>query len=235
MNQPAASTNAKAASRHSGRQIVIDTETTGVDIRTDRVAEIGAVELIDLLPTGRTFHAYVNPGAPMPADATAVHGLTDAFLADKPTFAAVAPALADFAADAPLVAHNASFDVGILNAELVRHGMPVLANAVIDTLAMARLKHPGAAASLDALCRRYGISTAGRTKHGALIDAQLLAEVYVEIVGRQGGLDLAVLEVSVGEIVLPTREPLPPRLTEAELAAHAAMLLGMPKHYWSHP
>ncbi|MBZ9888106.1 DNA polymerase III subunit epsilon [Mesorhizobium sp. BR1-1-3] len=214
------------------RQIVIDTETTGVDILRDRVAEIGAVELIDLRPTGRTFHTYVNPGVPMPADATAVHGHTDAMLAGCPKFAAVAPALVDFIGDAPLVAHNASFDVGIINAELERHGMPALASRVIDTLAMARAKHPGSPASLDALCRRYGISTAARAKHGALIDAQLLAEVYVELVGRQGGLDLAVVAATVAVGELPTRLPLPCRLTEAELAAHAVMIADMPKNKW---
>ncbi|MBZ9973491.1 DNA polymerase III subunit epsilon [Mesorhizobium sp. BR-1-1-8] len=223
-----------ATTSHSGRQIVIDTETTGVDFLRDRVAEIGAVELIDLRPTGRTFHTYVNPGMPMPADATAVHGLTDGMLAGCPKFAAVAAALVDFIGDAPLIAHNANFDVGILNAELERHGMPALASQVVDTLAMARAKHPGSPASLDALCRRYGIATAARTKHGALIDAQLLAEVYVELVGRQRGLDLAVVAATVDVGELPTRLPLPGRLTEAELVAHAAMIADMPKTLWSH-
>ncbi|TPM58995.1 DNA polymerase III subunit epsilon [Mesorhizobium sp. B2-2-4] len=210
---------------HPARQIAIDTETTGVDIRTDRIAEIGAIELYDLLPTGRTFHAYVNPGVLMPTDATDVHGLTDSFLADKTTFANIAPSLMEFIGDALLVAHNASFDIGMLNAELVRLGLPILANTVIDTLAMARAKHPGAPCSLDSLCRRYGVPTAARTKHGALIDAQLLAAVYVELVGRQGGLDLGVvLPTNAVEIVLPTRAPLPPRVTEAELVAHAAMM-----------
>lgn len=214
---------ASKAIRPSPRQIVIDTETTGVDVRTDRIAEIGAVELIDLR-AGRTFHAYVNPGMLMPADATAVHGLTDAFLAGMPAVGAVLPGLLEFIGDAPLVAHNASFDVGMLNAELARCGRPPLANAVIDTLAMARAKHPGASASLDALCKRYGVSTAARTKHGALLDAQLLAEVYVELIGRQAGLDLKVVVEALAHIELPTRESLPSRLTAAELAAHAAMM-----------
>lgn len=214
------------------RQIVIDTETTGVDIRTDRIAEIGAVELIDLQPK-RTFHAYVNPGMPMPADATAVHGLTDAFLADKPAFANTAASLISFIGDAPLVAHNASFDVGILNAEFARCGMPAPANAVVDTLAMARTKHPGASASLDALCKRYGISTAARSKHSALLDAELLAAVYVELIGRQTGLDLVVAQVAIEVGELPTRAPLPARLTAADIAAHAAMLSEMPKNLWS--
>ncbi|QKC99196.1 DNA polymerase III subunit epsilon [Mesorhizobium sp. NZP2298] len=212
--------------RQPTRQIVIDTETTGVDIRADRVAEIGAVELYDMLPTGRTFHAYVNPGVPMPADATAVHGITDAMLAGAASFADTAAGLLDFIGNAPLVAHNASFDVGILNAELTRAGMPVLANHVIDTLAMARTKHPGSPASLDALCRRYGISTAARTTHGALIDAQLLAEVYVELVGRQVGLELAFSERTTEIGALPVRlVALPGRLTTEELAAHAAMMI----------
>ncbi|MBZ9943458.1 DNA polymerase III subunit epsilon [Mesorhizobium sp. BR1-1-13] len=206
------------------RQIVIDTETTGVDIRMDRVAEIGAVELIDLRPTGRTFHAYINPGVPMPADATAVHGPTDAMLAGCSSFSEVAASLVDFLKDSPLVAHNASFDVGMLNAELQRCGMPALAATVVDTLALARTKYPGAPCSLDSLCRRYGISTAVRTKHGALVDAQLLAEVYVEIIGRQSALELVAVERTGTDIVLPTRQPLPARLTAAELAAHAAMM-----------
>ncbi|MBZ9921478.1 DNA polymerase III subunit epsilon [Mesorhizobium sp. BR1-1-7] len=218
----------------SHRQIVIDTETTGVDIRTDRIAEIGAVELIDLR-AGRTFHAYVNPGMLMPADATAVHGLTDAFLGGMPTVGAVLPGLLEFIGDAPLVAHNASFDIGMLNAELVHCGRPPLANTVVDTLAMARAKHPGASASLDALCKRYGVSTAARTKHGALLDAQLLAAVYVELIGRQAGLDLTVVVEALAHIELPTREPLPSRLTAAELAAHAAMIAGMPQNEWHKP
>jgi DNA polymerase-3 subunit epsilon len=230
---PATASAASQATHLAHRQIVIDTETTGVDIRTDRVAEIGAVELIDLRPA-RTFHAYVNPGMPMPADATAVHGLTDAVLAGCNTFAATAHELLQFIGDAPLVAHNASFDIGILNAELVRCGMPILANTVVDTLAMARAKHPGASASLDALCKRYGISTAARTKHGALLDAELLASVYVELIGRQTGLDLVVAQeaIEVGELVARA-VPLPARITAAENAAHAAMLSEMPNNFWS--
>ncbi|MBZ9659736.1 DNA polymerase III subunit epsilon [Mesorhizobium sp. ESP-6-4] len=205
------------------RHIVIDTETTGLDVARDRIVEVGAVELVDLSPR-RSFHAYYNPGIPVPAEATAVHGLTNEFLAAYPAF--TPGQLLEFLGDAPLIAHNAGFDVGILNAELTAAGGDPLPNEVIDSLALARAKHPGAPASLDALCRRCGISTAQRTKHGALLDAELLAAVYVELVGRQATMDLTVETVQAIDVgALAVRPvPLPPRLTAAEMAAHAAMM-----------
>lgn len=206
------------------RHIVLDTETTGLDPKHDRLCEVGAVELIDLSPR-RTFHAYYNPCMPVPAEATAVHGLTNEFLAVYPPFAA--EPLLDFLGDAPLVAHNAAFDLGFLAA-----ACGPLQNEIIDSLALARQKHPGAPASLDALCRRYGIDTSRRTKHGALLDAELLAAVYVELVWRQATLELAVAAPSaIGDIVLPVRaRALPSRLTAAEIAAHASMMTDIAAH-----
>ena len=200
------------------RHIVIDTETTGLDPKHDRIVEVGAVELIDLSPR-RTFHAYYNPGMPVPSEATEVHGLTNEFLAAYPPFAP--EPLLEFLQDSPLIAHNAAFDLGFLNA-----ACGPIPNEIIDSLALARTKHPGAPASLDALCRRYGIDTSHRTKHGALLDAELLAAVYVELIGRQSALEFTVAEHgAVGDIVLSVRPvPLPARLTEAEIAAHAAMM-----------
>lgn len=205
------------------RHIVLDTETTGLDPKRDRLCEVGAVELIDLSPR-RTFHAYYDPQIHVPAEATAVHGLTNEFLAAYPPFAP--EPLLDFLGDAPLIAHNAGFDVAFLNAELAAAACGPLPNEIIDSLAIARTKHPGAPASLDALCRRYGIDTSRRTKHGALLDAELLAAVYVELIGRQATLDLAVAAPSaISDIALGARpKPLPQRLTEAEIAAHAAMM-----------
>jgi DNA polymerase-3 subunit epsilon len=208
------------------RHIVLDTETTGFDSGKDKLVEVGAIELIDLSPRS-TFHAYINPGIPVPREATDVHSLTDAFLADKPSFAAVASPLKDFLADSPIVAHNAAFDAGFLAAAYAGLQPPsALDNPFIDSLAMARAKHPGSPCSLDALCRRYGISTAHRTKHGALLDAELLAAVYAELVGRQSALDLVgAAAEAASDITLPARPaPLPARLTAAEIAAHAAMM-----------
>lgn len=174
------------------REIILDTETTGLDPATgDRVVEIGAVELLNHLPTGRTFHVYINPERDMPKEAEAVHGLF-AFLSDKPIFAAIAQDFLDFIGDAALVIHNASFDMAFLNAELgfLRLG-PIPPERVIDTLHIARQKHPGSANSLDALCRRYGIDNSKRTRHGALLDSELLAEIYLELIGgRQTALVL---------------------------------------------
>ncbi|TIN83129.1 DNA polymerase III subunit epsilon [Mesorhizobium sp.] len=200
------------------RHIVLDTETTGLDPAHDRIVEVGAIELIDLSPR-RTFHAYYNPGMPVPAEATGVHGLTNEFLSAYPPFAAE-PLLA-FLEDSPIIAHNASFDMAFLSA-----ACGPLPNEIIDSLALARAKHPGAPASLDALCKRYGIDTSRRTKHGALLDAELLAAVYVEIIGRQSALELTVaVERTVDVVSLPARPtPLPSRLTAAEIAAHAAMM-----------
>jgi len=219
------------------REIVMDTETTGLDPSDGhRIVEIGAVELWNLLPTGRTYHQYINPERTMPKEAEQVHGLNDAFLSDKPPFARIAPAFLDFIGDARLVIHNASFDMAMLNAELVRLGQPRLPmSRALDTLEVARRKFPGAQASLDALCRRFGVDNSGREKHGALLDSELLAEVYLELMGgRQQGLGLGPASGAAapgdpvalgGEIIAkPRPRPLPPRLTEAERAAHDAFV-----------
>jgi len=220
------------------REIIFDTETTGLDPREDRVIEIGGVELDNRFPTGRTFHVYVNAqGRPVHPDALAVHGITDAELADKPTFPQIAEKFLAFVDGANLVAHNAGFDVGFLNAELARLDLPLLAaDRVVDTLALARRKHPMGPNSLDALCRRYGIDNSRRAKHGALLDSELLAEVYIELVGgRQAAL---VLDAAVETVVVATAEtaeltsrqrpaPLPQRLTEAEREAHAGLVAAL--------
>ncbi|MCU0885928.1 MAG: DNA polymerase III subunit epsilon [Beijerinckiaceae bacterium] len=176
------------------REVVLDTETTGVDARNgDRIIEIGCVELINHCTTGRTFHTYLNPERAVSEGAFAVHGLSDAFLADKPRFAAIADQLVDFLGDARLVIHNAPFDVGFLDMELQKLGKPRLRpERVVDTLVMARRKHPGASNSLDALCARYGIDTSRRVKHGALLDAEILSDVYIELLGgRQADFGLS--------------------------------------------
>jgi len=218
------------------REIILDTETTGLDPATgDRIVEIGAVELVNHLPTGRTFHVYINPERDMPKEAEAVHGLSTAFLRDKPVFAAIAGEFLDFIGDATLIIHNASFDVAFLNAELGFLRLPpLLPERVVDTLHMARQKHPGAANSLDALCRRYGIDNSRRTKHGALLDSELLAEVYLELIGgRQTALVLEASRVKrtttvvSGPIDLRRPSPLPSRLTEAEREAHAAFVASL--------
>ncbi|SOC37231.1 DNA polymerase-3 subunit epsilon [Rhizobium subbaraonis] len=219
------------------REIIFDTETTGLDSRSDRVIEIGGVELDNHFPTGRTFHIYINPGdKKVHPDALAVHGITDEFLKDKPSFAEIVEDLQSFFADARWVAHNANFDMGFINAEFERLGIPpVPADRVTDTLALARRKHPMGPNSLDALCRRYGIDNSHRTKHGALLDSELLAEVYIEMIGgRQAALGLGVaeqrerLDQADGEdIVLPIQQrprPLPQRISEIEISAHAAMV-----------
>jgi len=219
------------------REIVLDTETTGTDHAAgDRVIEIGCVELINHIPTGESYHVYINPQRGVSAGALAVHGLSDAFLADKPVFSAIADAFVSFIGDARLIIHNAPFDVGFLNAEFARTGHPPLQNErVLDTLNMARRKHPGSPASLDALCSRYGIDNTRRTKHGALLDAEILAEVYIELLGgKQTDLGLAVtnarsivLESGVGAQALRERKPAPSRLSDAERAAHAAFIAGL--------
>ncbi len=176
------------------REIVLDTETTGLDPQAGhRIVEIGCLELINHIPSGRTFHTYINPERAMPDDAFEVHGLSDAFLSDKPLFAAVAGDFLEFLGDAMLVIHNAQFDLGFLNAELGKLGKDRLTeDRAIDTVQLARRKFPGAPASLDALCRRFEIDNAARTKHGALLDAELLAEIYLELIGgRQPSLGLA--------------------------------------------
>jgi DNA polymerase III subunit epsilon len=225
------------------REIIFDTETTGLDPQSgDRMVEIGCIEMINRVETGRTFHAYFNPERAMPAAAEAVHGLTDAFLADKPLFAERAEELLAFLGDAPLVAHNAGFDFGFLDAELARCGLPPLPRSrMIDTVALARVRHPGAKISLDALCTRYGIDRSHRTRHGALLDAELLAQVYVELTGgRQIGLALAaepagapcIGEVPGTERQRPFREPRPHAASSAELAAHAAFLETIASPVW---
>lgn len=198
------------------------------------MVEIGCVELLNYIPTGKTHHVYVNPARAMSAGAYEVHGLSDEFLADKPLFAAVADELHAFFGDARLVAHNAAFDIGFLNAEFGRTGHPVLAtNRVLDTLSLARRKHPGASNSLDALCLRYGIDNSRRTKHGALLDAELLAEVYVELIGgKQADLGLVIGERIAaflpGAIVVPggvrAARPTAGRLSDDERTAHAAFV-----------
>jgi DNA polymerase-3 subunit epsilon len=216
------------------REIVLDTETTGLDpMNGDRVVEIGAIELINSIPTGHSYHQYINPGRSMPPDAFRVHGLSDEFLRDKPPFADIADAFVAFWAGDRLIAHNASFDVAFLNSELDRCGhRPSAPDVVVDTLAIARRKHAGAPASLDALCARYGIDNSRRTRHGALLDAELLAEVYLELTGgRQSALGLEFAgrdhEPHAAGGPRPARrrpEPLAPRLTEAEIAANAAFV-----------
>lgn len=218
------------------REIVLDTETTGFDAeKDDRIVEIGAIELFNHLPTGRTFHVYINPERSMPKEAFEVHGLGDDFLRDKPKFAQIVQDFVDFIADdARLVIHNASFDMKFLNAELRRAGFPVLPwSRALDTLALAREKFPGAPASLDALCRRFGVDNSNRELHGALLDSELLAEVYLELIGgRQPDLVLdspgaaaeAVAGGATGRPRAPRPHPLPARLTEAEAEAHAAFV-----------
>ena len=218
------------------REIILDTETTGLDPATgDRIVEIGAVELLNHLPTGRTFHVYINPERDMPKEAEAVHGLSSAFLKDKPVFSAVVQDFLEFIGDDVLIIHNASFDMNFINAELSFLRFPAIPpERVVDTLHIARQKHPGAANSLDALCRRYGIDNSKRTKHGALLDSELLAEVYLELIGgRQTAL---ILEASItkkaatvvaAQIAQQRPVPLPPRLTEKERAAHAAFVAAL--------
>lgn len=221
------------------REIVFDTETTGLDARDDRIIELGCIEMVNRFPTGRTFHHYIDPqGRQIHAEAQAVHGISAGDLVGKPAFHAIADDFLAFIDGAKLVAHNAGFDVNFINAEFARLGHPAVdPGRVVDTLALARRKHPMGPNSLDALCRRYGIDNSRRTKHGALLDSELLAEVYVELIG--GKQATLVLEASVAvrgndveaveiEIALrPRPSPLPPRLSEAELAAHARMIEGL--------
>lgn len=215
------------------REIVFDTETTGLDANSDRIIEIGGVELENLFPTGRTFHVFINPdGKKVHPEALAVHGITDEFLKDKPPFADIVDEMKAFFDGAMMIAHNANFDIGFINAEFNRLDLPpVDPGMVIDTLSLARRRHPMGPNSLDALCRRYGIDNSHRTKHGALLDSELLAEVYIEMKGgRQAALGLAEADESgtaasdqVEEFVAaPLGRPVPlaPRLTEADVAAH---------------
>jgi DNA polymerase-3 subunit epsilon len=216
------------------REIVLDTETTGLDpLRGDRLVEIGCVEIFNRMPTGQTFHRYFNPERDMPAEAFAVHGLSSEFLSGKPFFAEEVDDFLTFIADAPLVIHNASFDISFINAELDRiKRSPISRERLVDTLLLARRKHPGVSNRLDDLCSRYAIDNSRRTKHGALLDAELLAEVYIDLIGaRQSQLILAAESrdarvVVNGEILRRQREvPLAPRLTEADRAAHRDFVL----------
>ncbi|WP_113911675.1 DNA polymerase III subunit epsilon [Roseovarius dicentrarchi] len=216
------------------REIVLDTETTGFEPEQgDRIVEIGAVELLNHMPTGRTYHQYINPQRAMPEDAFKVHGLGDDFLRDKPLFADVAQAFLSFIGDAKLVIHNAAFDMKFLNAELRWQNLPQLPwEQAIDTLAIARKKFPGSPASLDALCRRFNIDNGARTLHGALLDSEILAEVYLELIGgRQPNLVMSTDQSrSKGSGTqsdwrpAPRQRPLPARLTAAEAEAHDAFI-----------
>ncbi|MGL6210428.1 MAG: DNA polymerase III subunit epsilon [Paracoccaceae bacterium] len=217
------------------REIVLDTETTGFEpSEGHRIVEIGAVELFNHLPTGQTYHQYLNPERAMPSEAFEVHGLGDDFLRDKPLFASVAADFLAFIGDAKLVIHNAAFDMKFLNAELTRAGHPSLPNTrATDTLMIARQKFPGSPASLDALCRRFGVDNSSREKHGALLDSEILAEVYLELIGgRQPDFALApeqqrsTITASQTDTWRPRPRPtpLPPRLTAEETAAHQAFV-----------
>jgi len=228
------------------REIVFDTETTGLSpLNGDRIVEIGCVEMVNRCETGRTFHSYFNPGRPMPSEAEAVHGLSDRFLSDKPAFGEVSEQLVDFIGDSPMIAHNAAFDFSFINHELGSCGRPnVCTSRMVCTLVLARQKFPGAKHSLDALCTRFGVDRSQRIKHGALLDAQLLAQVYVELTGgRQIGLTL-VAELVEGVEALaaadgvapPTVTVRPPRFhgpSEQELARHAAFLATIRDPIWN--
>lgn len=225
------------------REIVLDTETTGLSpAMGDRLVEIGCVELINHIPTGQHYHVYINPQRSMPEEAFRVHGLSDEFLADKPLFNAVVDDFRAFIGDARLIIHNAAFDIGFLNAELERAGHRPLGNEVIDTVMLARDKHPGARVSLDALCKHYGIDNSRRTLHGALLDSEILAEVYLELIGgKQVSLAL-VAETSVsGADAIASRTiaarrpmPLPSRLLADEFAAHEKLVASLgPESIWA--
>jgi DNA polymerase-3 subunit epsilon len=223
------------------RAILFDTETTGLEPQLGhRVIEIAALELLNDLPTGKHFHALVHPDRDIPEDATRIHGITLARLADKPRFAEIADELLAFFGDGPLIAHNAPFDFGFLNAEFGRVGLPALAaSRMVDTLALAKTRFPGMPNSLDALCRRFAIDLSARTTHNALLDCRLLAEVYVELTGgRQRGLSLAA-EKAAAEIVVYThtgvRAPRPMVPSEDELAAHALFIARLKDPVWLQP
>lgn len=226
------------------REIIFDTETTGLDAQNDRIIEIGGVELLNRFPTGRSLHLFINPdGRQVHPDALAVHGISDAFLAGKPKFSAVADEILEFFDGARLVAHNAQFDMGFLNAELARVGIEAIGqDRVVDTLSLARRRHPAGPNNLDALCKRYGIDNSHREKHGALLDAELLADVYIEMLGgRQAALGLVAerdgpRDIATGEIEVTVGQrpvPLAPRISDAELQAHERLVARMgPKALW---
>ena len=215
------------------REIVLDTETTGLDpLRGDRLVEIGCVEILNRIPTGQNYHVYLNPERDMPIEAFNVHGLSAQFLSDKPLFASVVDEFLDFIGDATLVIHNAAFDIGFINAELAKlKRKPLSFDRVVDTLALARRRHPGGSNRLDDLMSRYGIDASRRTKHGALLDSELLADVYAELCGgRQTALGLMVVETNVEmearreAMPLQRPRPLPSRIDAGELAAHEAFI-----------
>ena len=220
------------------REIIFDTETTGLDNKLDRVIEIGGIELDNHFPTGRTFHVYINPGdRKVHPDALAIHGISDEMLKDKPGFGEVAQQIVEFFEGAKWIAHNATFDMGFMNAEFARLGLPAITNDVVtDTLALARRKHPMGPNSLDALCRRYGVDNSHRTKHGALLDSELLAEVYIELIGgRQTTFGLHSSDnrgqtSDVDDVIVVAGQrphPLGSRLTGDEAEAHAALVAQM--------
>jgi DNA polymerase-3 subunit epsilon len=216
------------------RELVLDTETTGLDPKDNhRIVELACIELINYIPTGASWHWYFNPERDVPKAATEVHGLTEAFLASKPLFGAAAAEIAAVLEGARLIIHNAAFDVGFLNAEFGRLGLPPISmERVTDTLALARRKHPGSPNNLDALCRRYGVDNSKREKHGALLDSELLADVYVRLIGAvQAGLNLATHSANAkaeSQAAVQVRlKPLPPRLTAEEEAAHAAFVASL--------
>jgi DNA polymerase-3 subunit epsilon len=223
------------------REIVFDTETTGLNpAGGDRIVEIGCVEMINRVETGREYHAYFHPERPMPSEAEAVHGLSDRFLSDKPLFRDKAQELIDFLGDAPLVAHNAGFDFGFLNRELELCGRdPICLSRMVCTLVLARTRHPGAKHSLDALCSRFGVDRSQRVKHGALLDAQLLVQVYIELTGgRQIGLGL-ITDVSstaggapTAPIDRPVREARPHFASDEEIARHRAFIARLKQPLW---
>lgn len=225
------------------REIILDTETTGLDpLNGDRVVEIGCVVLINRVPNGETFHQYLNPERPMPPEAERVHGLSDAFLADKPLFSDIVDAFLAFVGDDAIVAHNAPFDFGFLNAELARHGRsPLARERMIDTREIAKARFPGAKASLDALCTRFNIDRSARVKHGALLDAELLAAVYLELTGgRQQTFDLSAAveaeqqtQTAVMMSDRPYREPRVFEPNADELAAHAAFIAKLNNPIWT--
>ncbi len=228
------------------REIIFDTETTGFDPQNgDRMVEIGCIEMIGRVMTGKTFHCYFNPERDMPAGAEQVHGLSSKFLSDKPLFASQADAFLEFLEDSPLVAHNASFDFGFINMELVRCGRPpVDLSRMVDSIAIARARHPGAKMSLDALCTRYGIDRSHRTKHGALLDAELLAQLYVELTGgKQIGLSLvedieSAVDGSAGAgpvLVMdrPFRAARPHAAPPEDLERHQIFIASIPDALWN--